>query len=286
MKKNKNNGNIVILIIIYFICFIFISTAYSFFSEQLELKGTAGISIIQDSNYETDYILQENWESGGYYFYHYIVNVTYTGNDTITSWQLNVTVPSSTEVNGCYGANECTLNDTILKITNASWNGNMTNGTVATPSFIIKTTDSNYELNIHSINFYQEEQNDMIETYSNEKIETASDITANLNLKNSWENISQFDLEIVNNSDITLTNWEIKYEVPEETKIINIWGGNYILKENILIITGSDDNKLIETKTTNNNVGFQIETTEMPANLKLISFKGVNSNQEDVEIEI
>lgn len=301
MKKNKNNGNIIILIIIYFVCFIFIGTAYSFFSEQLELKSTAGISINQDEEYEVDYILQSNWESDGYYFYHYNVNITYTGNDTINSWQLNVLTPSITEVNGCYNASECVLNDTTLKITNASWNGNMTNGTVVTPSFIIKTTDSNYVLEILSINFNKENQTEENPsggeepddgkeeekpTEPIEPIEPQSGITATLSEKNNWGTVTQFDLEIVNNSDVTLTSWELKYEVPEGTKVTNIWGGNYILKENILIITGSEWNKMVEANTTNSSVGFQIETPTVPANLKLISFKGTNSNQEEVEIEI
>lgn len=290
MKKNKNNGNIIILIIIYFVCFIFIGTAYSFFSEQLELKGTAGISINQDEEYEVDYILQGSWESEGYYFYNYNVNIKYTGNDIINSWQLNILVPSITEVNGCYNASECSLNDTTLKITNASWNGNMTNGTVATPSFIIKTTDSNYVLEILSINFNKENQNEENpsggESDDEKPIESQSDITATLNEKNSWGTTTQFELEIKNNSDITLTSWELKYEIPSGSKIANIWGGNYILKENILIITGLEWNKTLEANTTNSSVGFQIETPTVPANLKLISFKGTNSNQEEVEIEI
>lgn len=290
MKKNKNNGNIIILIIIYFVCFIFIGTAYSFFSEQLELKGTAGISINQDEEYELDYILQGRWESDGYYFYHYNVNIEYTGNDIINNWQLNILVPSITEVNGCYNASECILNDTTLKITNASWNGNMTNGTVVTPSFIIKTTDSNYVLGILSINFNKENQTEENpsggESDNKKPIESQSNITATLNEKNSWETTTQFELEIINNSDITLTSWELKYEIPSGSKITNIWGGNYILKENILIITGSEWNKTVEANTTNSSVGFQIETPTVPANLKLISFKGTNSNQEEVEIEI
>lgn len=293
MKKNKNNGNIIILIIIYFVCFIFIGTAYSFFSEQLELKGTAGISINQDEKYELDYILQGRWESEGYYFYNYNVNIKYIGNDIINNWQLNILVPSITEVNGCYNASECILNDTTLKITNASWNGNMTNGTIVTPSFIIKTTDSNYVLEILSINFNKENQTEEnlsdsgeIDDENEKLIEFKNDIIANLKEINSWGTTTQFELEIVNNSDITLTSWELKYEVPSESKMTNIWGGNYILKENILIITGSEWNKTVEANTTNSSVGFQIEIPTVPAKLKLISFKGKNSNQEEVEIEI
>lgn len=289
-NKNKNNGNIIILIIIYFVCFIFIGTAYSFFCEQLELKGTAGISINQDEEYEADYILQGSWESEGYYFYHYNVNIEYTGNDIINNWQLNILVPSITEVNDCYNASECILNDTTLKITNTSWNGNMTNGTIVTSSFIIKTTDSNYVLEILSINFNKENQTEENpsggESDNKKPIESQSNITATLNEKNSWETTTQFELEIINNSDITLTSWELKYEIPSGSKITNIWGGNYILKENILIITGSEWNKTVEANTTNSSVGFQIETPTVPANLKLISFKGTNSNQEEVEIEI
>ena len=70
-------------------------------------------------------------------------------------------------------------------------------------------------------------------------------------------------------------------------KVINIWGGNYILKDNILILSGLGWNQSLSIGETNKNLGFQLETIEMaPVKLKPISFTGVTENQEDVVFEI
>lgn len=286
MIKNKNN-NIFILIIIYFICFIFISSAYSFFNEQLELKGQTGFSNNENKEYEYDYLIQNSWESGGYYFYHYNINVTYKGNENIVGWQINIEVPLSTEINGCYNANECVVNNNTLRITNASWNGAMTNNSIVTSSFIIKTTEKNYEFKISSINFSK--NNDVIvpdsDSGSNAPIE--GNAIANLNIQNSWGNTTQFELELINNSNENLSSWEVRYQVSDGAKVINIWGGNYILKDNILILSGLGWNQSLSIGETNKNLGFQLETIEMaPVKLKLISFTGVTENQEDVVFEI
>ena len=290
MKKNKNNY-VFILITIYFICFIFISSAYSFFSEQLELKGQAGFSNRENNDYEYDYLIQNSWESGGYYYYHYNVNVTYKGNDNIIGWQINIDVPISTEINGCYNANECIVNNNTLRITNTSWNGELTNNSVVSISFIVKTTEKNYDLVISSINFYKngETIDPGTEIDIDPEIENPIEgsVTANLNIKNSWGNTTQYELELVNNSNINLSSWEVRYQVPDDAKISNIWGGDYILKDNILILSGFSWSQSLLIGNTNKNVGFQLETIEKaPAKLKIISLTGVTENQEDVVFEV
>lgn len=311
MKKNKFNYNIPILIFIYFGCFILIGSAYSFFSEKLELRGTVGFSENEEKKYNYDYILQEKWESGGYYYYHYIVNITYTGIETITGWQLNVRVPMTTEVNGCYGASECELSSTTLRITNASWNGTMENNTIVSPSFIIKTTDPNYELDVISVNFYKDGQITNPSTPDDPNPDepnpdepdpddpnpdepdpddpnlTTSDIRTTFKIRNYWGNVTQFDLEIINESDINLTNWELHYQVPAGSKISGCWGADYVITNDTLILTALDWSQNIPSGTNNTLVGFQITTTDpAPTEIKLISFTAVDDNQEDVVIEI
>ena len=302
MKKNKSNGNIVILIIIYFIGFIFISAAYSFFSEKLDLVGTTGFSSDVFKEYNYDYILQSKWQRENYYYYQYAINITYTGNENVDSWQLNLRVPMTTEVHGCYNASNCVLSDTILKITNAHWNGNVSNKTIATPSIIIKTTVSDYELDIISINFYSngiivnpstpgEGSEDQVEpddsnppTDSDNNL--ISDIYANLSNKEYWGNTTAFELEIVNNSSTNLVNWELKYKVPEGTKVNVCWGANYIITENILILSGLNWSQNVESGDINKNVGFHLTSLEKaPITLELISFVGVNDNHEEVVIK-
>lgn len=319
MKKNKYNGNIVILIGIYFICFIFISTAYSFFSEKLDLVGITGFSsdVIKEYNY--DYILQGKWQHENYHYYQYTINITYTGTEMIDAWQMNVRVPMTTIIDGCFGAAECTLSDTILRITNAHWNGNVSNESIATTSFIIKTTVSDYELDIISINFYKNgtivnpsnpdtgeedtgnsgdneesgDQNDPENPGSSIEPENPdddsnliSDIYADLSVKNYWDNTTQYDLKITNNSNIDLVSWELKYKVPEGTKVAGCWGANYVITENILTLTGLSWSQNIAAGTVNESVGFQLTTVATaPVTIELDSFTGVNSNHEDVVIK-
>ena len=163
----------------------------------------------------------------------------------------------------------------------------MTNNSIVTSSFIIKTTEKNYEFKISSINFSK--NNDVIvpdsDSGSNAPIE--GNAIANLNIQNSWGNTTQFELELINNSNENLSSWEVRYQVSDGAKVINIWGGNYILKDNILILSGLGWNQSLSIGETNKNLGFQLETIEMaPVKLKPISFTGVTENQEDVVFEI
>lgn len=302
MKKSKNNGNIVILIIIYFICFIFISTAYSFFSETLEMHGTVGFSENVEKQYSYDYILQYSWEADGFYYYQYVVNITYTGNDVVDGWKLNVNMPSSTEIHDCYNASSCEVSNNILRVTNAYWNGYLTNNSIASPGFVIKTNIPNYELDVVSINFYKDgkiinssnpessepdDENNNGGTNDETDVKIITDIVAEMEVSGYWDNSSQYKINLINNSTIDLIHWELKYQVPEGTKVSNVWGADYVIKDNELTLYDVSWNQIITSGSRAGDIGFQIETTTpAPATLKLISFKGVDSNYEDVEIKI
>ena len=299
MKKNKENGNIVILIAIYFICFIFISTAYSFFSEKLEMRSTVGFSQNASKKYSYDYILQYSWQSNGYYYYQYTVLITYTGNDIVDSWQLNINLPMSTEIYDCYNG-ICEISNNVLRVTNAYWNGYMTHNSIVSPGFIIKTTIPNYELDIVSVNFYKDGNllnssttgnNDISNGNDNSNNETAdnlvTDITAKLEISSYWDKITQYNLTIINNSKVDLTNWELKYQVPEGTKITDIWGSEYVIKDDELTLYDVSWSQIITSGSQMSEIGFQIETiSPAPATLKLLSFKGINGNYEDMEFKI
>jgi len=327
MKKNKKKDNIFILIALYFICFIFIGSAYSFFSEQLELKGKSGFSEDALKQYNGDYRLYNKWEENGYYFYNYGINITYTGEDQVTGWQINIAVPMTTEVTGCFDATECTVTNTLLKIDNAYWNGGMSNNTIISTSFIIKTTDNNYELNILSVNFYKngelvnpsnpddpdepnpdnpgtdpdpDEPNpdnpdpdnpDNPGTDPDEPDDpgnTVSGITATLSVTNYFANDTQYSLQFTNDTDISITSWELQYRVPVGTKMSDCWGAEYIIKEDVLILSSLSWSQNIPAGGTNTSVGFRINTPNnvAPVTIELISFKAVNNDQEIMEIEV
>lgn len=300
MKKNKKKDNIFILIALYFICFIFIGSAYSFFSEKLELNGTVGFSEDVLKQYNGDYILYNKWEENGYYFYNYGVNITYTGEDIVTGWLINIGVPITTEVIGCFDATECTVTDTILRIDNAYWNGGMSNNSIISTSFIIKTTDPAYELNILSVNFYRNGEiinpsNPEPDNPSNpepdnpsEPGNTVSGITATLNVTNSFATETQYSLTFANNTDINITSWKLQYKVPIGTTMSDCWGAEYIIQDDILILSSVSWSQNISAGGTNASVGFRINTPNItaPVSIDLISFQAVNSYRELMEIEV
>lgn len=312
MKKNKNNGNMAKLISIYFICFLFISIAYSFLSTKLELTGKAGFSEDAIRQFKYDYDLTSSWKQGNFYYYNFTVNFTYLGFNNINGWQVNISVPTNTEVTGCFDSGGCTIEDSILRIINATWNGsvNYENQTFST-SFIIKTTKRNYELSVLSVNFYENgeitnpvvpdpdpvdppvdpDNPDPVDPPVDPDVPVVPDkikgIVPNLSTKNYWGNITQMDLVIKNNSEIDLISWELKYTVPVGSTIANIWGANYVITDDTLTLSGVSWTSEIVAGGQSGNAGLQLKTsTPAPAVVTLQSFTGVNADLEDVEMEI
>lgn len=276
--KNKNN-NIGVLISIYFITFLSIGIAYSFLNENLQFKGKVGFSENSIYNFSYSYILQDNWNDGTYYYYYFIPTITYLGNEIINSWQANIKVPNDTEITGCFESSECTVNNNILRIKNATWNGTLTKNQSFTFGFQIKTKTNNYNFSLISVNFYKE----TIIDKPIEEIEKIDGFNVNFDYQNGWDNISSYTLSITNNSNIKLNSWKLEIEVNENTEIMSIWGSNYILKDNLLVLTGLSWDEVIDIGSTISNIGFQISNVP---ELKIKSFTGITSDNKLVEINI
>ena len=74
---------------------------------------------------------------------------------------------------------------------------------------------------------------------------------------------------------------------PTGTKVKDCWGANYVIADDVLILSSLSWSQNIPSGTINENVGFQLETLKIaPVEVELISFTGVNDNQEDVEFKI
>lgn len=271
--KNKNN-KIGVLVSIYFITFLFIGIAYSFLSENLELRGTVGFS--EKYNYSYNYILQDSWNDGTYYYYYFIPTITYYGNDSVKSWKVNIKVPNNTEVIGCFEASECIITNDNLGIKNATWNGTMTNSSSATFGFQIKTTVPDYQLLITSVEFYTD-----IITNTN-ITEKVLGFNASLNLESYYENVSIYSLSITNNSKVNLKSWRVEIEVNStSSRMKNNWGSNYVLKNKLLVLTGLSWNSTINIGQTIDNIGFQISNV---SGLKIKSFTGITTDNKEVEM--
>lgn len=275
--KNKNN-KIGILIIIYFVIFLFIGMAYSFLNENLNLKGKVGFSNNSIYNFSYSYILQDSWNDGTYYYYYFVPTVTYLGNDNINSWQANIRVPYDIEITGCFEASECTVTNNILKITNASWNGILTNNSSFHFGFQMKTKTSNYELLIVAINFYKGDI--VVNPPTTDKVD-GFDIK--FELQNSWDNTSSYNLKITNNSTVKLTSWKLEVNVNENTTIDSIWNANYVLKDNILVLSGLEWNSTIDINSNISGIGLQLKNASQ---LTIKSFTGITSDNKLVEINV
>ena len=298
MKKNKNNDNIVKLVIVYFVCFLFISIAYSFLNEKLELRGKAGFSQDTIRQFSYDYVLTGSWRQGKQYYYQYTVNFKYLGFDNINGWQANINVPIDTQVTGCFDSGGCTVSDSVLRVINASWNGtvNYQNQTFST-SFIMKTSNRKYQLSVLSVNFY--ENGEITNPVDPDPVDPdpvdpdpvtpskIKNITPTLAVSNYWGKTTQFDLSIKNESDTSLSSWVLKYSIPAGSKVTNIWGAQYIIADNVLTLSDVSWTSEVNAGASISGIGFQFQTTNpAPATLTLTSFTGVNANQEDVEMEI
>lgn len=298
MKKNKNNDNIAKLVIVYFVCFLFISIAYSFLNEKLELRGKAGFSENTIRQFSYDYVLTGSWKQGKQYYYQFTVNFKYLGFDNINGWQANINVPIDTQITGCFDSGGCTVTDSVLRIINSNWNGtvNYQNQTFST-SFIMKTSTRGYQLSVLSVNFY--EDGEITNPVDPEDPEDPEDpdppvppskiqnITPTLAAGNYWGKTTQFNLSIKNESEIDLSSWELKYSIPAGSKITNIWGAEYIIANNVLTLSGVSWTSEVNAGASISGIGFQFQTTTpAPATLTLTSFTGVNGDQQDVEMEI
>lgn len=292
MKKRKGNP-ILILISVYFITFLFISIAYSFFNENLELKGKASIATT-DKDYKSIVITDNTWNDSSFNHYQFTPTITYLGDKTYTAWQVNIKIPEGTQVTGCYNASECTIVGNILKVKNASWNGMISkNQNTFSFSFQMKTIIPNYNFEIDSVNFINPDEPDVPDPdqpggndgeNSNDKIDN---FKVNILRENYWGNTTQYSISVDNNSDISLSSWTLIINVPPGSKIGNCWGASYILKENTIVLSGPSWSLGLNAKSSITGIGLQLTTSSLaPAKISIKSLSGITNNYENVEMNV
>lgn len=108
---------------------------------------------------------------------------------------------------------------------------------------------------------------------SSESNKRKSDCYVNISNTNSWESqgkkSGQLDVNIVNNSNENIKNWEIRISLSSEISIDSSWNGEFTMEDNNIIIKPVDYNSEVMAKTTLKDIGF-IVTAATDEDIKYI----------------
>lgn len=91
-----------------------------------------------------------NWQSGDKYFYQYNIVIKNNGDYNISSWQFDVSLPSTVKMESMWGANYVNK-DSVIKFSNLDYNGTINIGGSVTFGGIFSSTDSIIDFEIKSI---------------------------------------------------------------------------------------------------------------------------------------
>lgn len=281
--RKKNKYNITFMIVIYIMILLFITVAYSFFNDILRIKGESslGSTVAKDYNYQ--YSFESSWQVDNMYIHTIDSTLTYTGNENVTGWIINLWVPTNTEVTGCFNASSCIVDRNTLRITNESYNGtlNINNPTVVIRTQI-KIESSTYDLKLLSVNFIK---NGTI-VIPNPPDETLLDnISNSINLVSDWDTKKYYTIDITNNSNIDLTDFEMKVKIPDDATISSIWGVDYINVDGTLTLTSPSHNKGLK-KGSSLQANIMYDSLTLKENkMEIISFIGTTSEGKNVNIK-
>lgn len=292
MRRKKNKISIYMLLgIIYTIMLITISTAYSFFNENLSINATSSI-ITQEKNYTVDITETNKNTYDGITYYEYNVVITYLGTETTTGWEAYLQVPYTVQVNGCYNANSCTVNGEVMTVVNADYNGVLSpSNTSASFNLQLAMEEEDYTLNILDVKFKTDSITDPDPTPDpdpdpDDPSDSVDYLTATYTLKNDWGTRQWYVLTVENTSKTkTITSWNAIFKVTDSNTMNdhNIWGGDYTYDESTGIITiiGPSWAPTIEPSS---SVEVNLQIT--PPAPELISLVGITSSGETVTATI
>ena len=305
IKKNKIS-NYMLIGIIYIIILLTISTAYSFLNEDLSINATASITQKEDNyNIEITEILKSTYD--GITYYEYNVVITYLGTETTTGWEAYIQVPYTTQVNGCYNANSCTVEGEVITIINADYNANLSpSNNSASFNLQLAMEDENYTLNVLDVKFKTNisttdpdptpdpdpdptpdpDPNPTPDPDPDEPSDDTDYITTTYELKNDWGTRQWYVLTIQNTSETeTIESWIATFKITSSDTLTdaNIWGGtyNYDEESGLLTISGPSWSPSI-SPTSSAEVNLQIT----PPAPEAISFVGTTSTGETITATI
>lgn len=260
MRRKKNKISIYMLLgIIYAIMLLTISTAYSFFNEDLSVNATASL-VKNEKNYTVEVTETSKSTYNGLTHYQYNVVITYLGNETTTGWEASIQVPYTVQIEGCYNANSCTVNGEVMSVVNADYNGTLSpNNTSASFDLRLAMEKEDYTLNVLDVKFKTNSTtnpdtpvpdpnpnpNPDPDPDPDEPSGDVDYITATYKIKSDWGNRQWHVLTIENTSETeTITSWTATFQVTSSDTMTNanFWGGEYTYDESTGLLTFSGPN--------------------------------------------
>lgn len=271
MTKNKVHLSFIILILI----FMTMSVGYSLLKESFSINGSASLKKEQtgggDFAYELDVSLSK-WSTGNYEYQYNPFTLKYLGDVDTTSWNIVFDVPDDATLSSCWNV-ICVLKDGYLTLHSNTTNSILKpSQTLTNFGFQMNTSMENYQLNTQKVNFYTE-------TYPNPlEVELTEGITVTKTKGNGWGDgdmfVSQFSLTINNDSGVDLNSWQIEIAKPtNETTISNVWGCEYIEKDDRFILVGSTNSKTI-INGGSQNMGLQVKLPTQEDDLEILRVFG------------
>ena len=296
MRKNKPN-KFVIIGILYFLILLTISTAYSFFNEDLSINASASIDNTNiNNNYEHSASLQNSWQEGNIYNYKFVSTLSYLGTEETTGWKIYIKVPMDTEIIGCWNTESCDVEGEVLTINSAQYNSVLSpENSSASYSLQLKTSKADYELEVIGVSFTTSSNNPDTpgdgdnDDNNNDNITTVDYVDAILKITGGWSNTSTYILNVKNNSDsVTISSWSATITFPQGTTVSSLWGGSYNYDEStgILTLHGPDWSPSL-SPSGNTEVNFYMDTgITAPYTPEIGSFIGTCSTGEKIKSNI
>lgn len=270
-RKFKKSKKPIVIFLIFVAVMLTIGTAYSYLNQTLHLNGKASISGIISDDIEHGKVCQNtitsktvtSWTDG--YKTHYTMNFKLTNNNSepIYHWHVAFKIPSDATDISTNDA-EYEVKDGYILVNGVDYNSYVQVGSSIEFKVTVATTMT-YEVNDVEIYDCGYEQS----AASNIDLETV--ITPG----GSWGTyVSQYTIDIKNNSTSVPNSWKIEIEVPSGSSILSLWNGDYVLKDNLLVITNKSYNGSIGIGSSQ-QIGMQIQTNIKDFTLNVKSAFGI-----------
>lgn len=257
------------LSIIFIFVLLVMSVGYSALQQNLSLSGTA---TLKKEDKPDNYEVNDNPSSWGTdkIVYQFQPSITYKGTDKTTSWEIIIDIPDDSElVNSWNGIFK--IENGNLIISNDQNNKEINPGGTVSFGFQIKSDMTNYQLNIIEANFYSPVKPD-----PKEEIFTDG-INVRVEGLSGWYNgnkyVSQIYVYVTNNTGVDLSSWEVNLVRPINSNIVNLWGGSYIEKDDVITLSAASWESVFRNGETK-NVGIQIEANDRLNSLEVSNLIG------------
>ena len=264
-KRKRKQIKLSSIITIFALTLLFISTGYSLLSQELTVAGKGNLVYnppTTDSGLVFTYKIGK-WYNNGTFGYIVIGKLTNNSDALVDGWSIVMDVPSDATEIQCY-TSECKIENNKLELTNLSYNGIINQGESTAVSFILYTSDGEFEpgTNIVIKNLADESNPPAPTPTPTDTPSEDNQLKVDIEYNNGWTSgkkyIKQYTFTLQNTLDTTINSWQIKISAPSSSNIVNIYNANYVKKAAEIIFSNVEYNGTIQPGQSI-SFGFQIE---------------------------